>query len=90
MTIKQPVLRISDYEAPQCCTMRYAEALLCFSQNKELFSYDPLAPTVTESDGRQFLDDRLLVMTYGKVVPIFSGNRVARAELEALELKVLF
>ncbi len=90
VTIKQPVLRISDYEAPQCCTMRYAEALLCFSQNKELFSYDPLAPTVTESDGRQFLDDRLLVMTNGKVVPIFSGNRVARAELEALELKVLF
>ena len=54
VTPTQPILRISGYEASQCCTMRYAEALLCFHRNRELFGYDPFAPVVTEPDGRRY------------------------------------
>ncbi|MBQ5969642.1 MAG: hypothetical protein IJL52_05950 [Clostridia bacterium] len=90
VTPKQPVLKISGYEAPQCCSMRYAEALLCYSQNKELFLYEPFAPVVTESDGRRFSDDRLIVWSNGDIRPIFSCNTVARKDLDTLELQVLF
>lgn len=90
VTRTQPVLRISGYEAPQCCTMRYAEALLCFSKNKALFSYAPNAPVETQPDGRQFCDDRLIVLANGAMQPIFSCNTVAKEDLAALELKVLF
>ena len=90
VTEKQPVLQISGYEASQCCTMRYAEALLCWHKNKEMFTYDPFAPVVTEADGRRFSDDRLVVLTGGEVRPIFSCNTVPKDKLETLKLKVLF
>ena len=90
VTEKQPVLRISGYEASQCCTMRYTEALLCWHKNKEMFTYDPFAPVVTEADGRRFSDDRLVVLTGGEVRPIFSCNTVPKEKLETLKLKVLF
>ena len=90
VTAERPVLRISGYEAPQCCTMRYAEALLCRHENAALFSYDPSAPIVTEPDGRRFSDDRLIVCADGAVRPIFSCNTVPKDDLEKLELKILF
>lgn len=90
VTARQPVLRISGYEAPQCCTMRYAEALLCFWRNPALFSFEPFAPVVTEADGRRFSDDRLIVLCNGEQRPIFSCSTVSRDALEALELQVLF
>ena len=70
--------------------MRYAEALLCLSKNRETFTYDPSAPVVTEPDGRRFSDDRLIVQTGGETMPIFSCNTVPKDNLEALELRVLF
>ena len=70
--------------------MRYAEALLCWSENREMFTYEPLSPVVSESDGRRFSDDRLVVLTGGEVRPIFSCNTVPKETLETLELKVLF
>ena len=90
VTAMQPILRISGYEAPQCCTMRYAEGLYCFHRNKDLFTYDPLAPVVTESDGRRYVDDRLLVQYGGEVRPVFSCAAVPKDDLDALELTVLF
>ncbi|MBQ6117887.1 MAG: hypothetical protein IJK98_01520 [Clostridia bacterium] len=90
VTEKQPVLRISGYEASQCCTMRYTEALLCWHKNKEMFTYDPFASVVTEADGRRFSDDRLVVLTGGEVRPIFSCNTVPKEKLKTLKLKVLF
>ncbi len=90
VTKNQPVLRISGYEAPQCCSMRYAEALLCFSKNKEMFSYEPFAPVVIEPDGRRFSDDRLIVLSDAEQRPIFSCRTIPKEELNALELKVLF
>ncbi len=90
VTEKQPVLRISGYEASQCCSMRYAEALLCWSENREMFTYDPFSPVVLESDGRRFSDDRLVVLTGEETRPIFSCNTVPKESLETLELKVLF
>ena len=90
VTARQPVLRISGYEAPQCCTMRYAEALLCVSENRDLFAYDASAPAETGADGRRFSDDRLIVMSDGEVTPIFSCNEIGDEKLKKLELKVLF
>ena len=90
VTPTQPILRISGYEASQCCTMRYAEALLCFHRNRELFGYDPFAPVVTEPDGRRYADDRLIVLYEGEERPVFSCNTVPADKLEALRLTVLY
>ncbi len=90
VTAAQPVLRISGYEAPQCCTMRYAEALRCVHENEEWFCYDPFAPVVTEADGRMYSDDRLIVRAKGEVRPIFSCNIMPKDELADLALEVLF
>ena len=90
VTEKQPVLRISGYEASQCCTMRYAEALLCWHKNRETFTFDPCSPVASEADGRRFSDDRLMVQAGGEVLPIFSCNTVPKENLETLALKVLF
>ena len=90
VTQKQPVLQISGYEASWCCTMRYAEALLCWHKNRELFTYEPFAPVVSEADGRRYSDDRLIVQTGGEIRPIFSCNTVPKETLETLELNVLF
>ncbi len=89
VTPLQPVLRISGYEAPQCCTMRYAEALLCFNENRGLFRYDADAPVAAEPDGRRYADDRLIVSFRGEDRPIFSCNTVPKEELGTLELTIL-
>ncbi len=91
VTYARPVLRISGYEAPQCCTMRYAEGLLCYHLHKKLFEYDQSAPVVTEPDGRRYSDDRLIVRTQnGELRPIFSCNTVPRDKLADLRLEVLY
>ena len=90
VTAEQPILRISGYEAPQCCTMRYAEALLCWHQNRDLFTCDPFAPIVTEDDGRRFSDDRLIVEYGGEERPVFPCHEVPKEELGDLRLKVLY
>lgn len=59
VTAQQPYLRVSMYEAPFCCTMRFAEGLRYLSENQALFARQ--SDTVSEEDGRYFLDDRLLV-----------------------------
>lgn len=90
VTAAQPVLRISGYEAPQCCTMRYAEALLCWHQNRELFTYEPFAPAVTEDDGRRFSDDRLIVRCDDEERPVFPCHAVPKEALGELKLEVLY
>lgn len=51
----------SHYEAPFCCTMRYAEGLLTASQVKELLTFDETAPIVIDEKGRKFRDDAMIV-----------------------------
>lgn len=90
VTAIQPILRISGYEAHQCCTMRYAEALLCYHNNRGLFIYDADAPVITERDGRRFCDDRLIVLSDGAECPIFSCNTVPKDRIDRTAFKVLF
>ncbi|MBQ6268074.1 MAG: hypothetical protein IJK64_09945 [Clostridia bacterium] len=90
VTAAQPVLRINGYEASQCCSMRYAEGLRCFHENRALFAYDPAATIRTEPDGRRYADDRLIVRVNGELRPLFSCNTIPRAEAEALRLAVLY
>ena len=89
-TKDQPTLRISMYEAPFCCTMRYAEGLLEYYRNAELFAHDPNAVTVTDEYGRTFVDDVMLVSHNGKATPIFSCCTMSRTEAEELRLSVIF
>ena len=70
--------------------MRYAEALLCWHKYREMFTFEPFAPVVSEADGRRYSDDHLVVLTGGEVRPIFSCNTVPKETLETLEFKVLF
>ena len=88
VTAKQPILQISLYEAPFCCTMRYAEGLLEYTKNKELFAWDKEAEIETDVYGRKFVDDKLLVMQDDKIVPLFSGHTLE--EGSQISLKVIF
>lgn len=67
VTEEQPVLRVSMYEAPFCCTMRYAEGLLFYHENKSFFGRE--TDKIVKEGGRYFLDDRLLVKDVNKVFP---------------------
>lgn len=60
VTKNQPYLQVSMYEAPFCCTMRYAEGLYYLDRNRELFQEASGAPIVRQN-GCYFRDDRLLV-----------------------------
>ena len=85
----QPVLKVSMYEAAFCCTMRYAEGLLEYSQNKELFSWNSNAEITQDEMGRKFIDDKLLVSFNSKTVPIFSGYELDEDSLKKAELKII-
>lgn len=60
VTAQQPILQISMYEAPFCCTMRYAEGLKCAFENS--FITDETEENIEkDAFGRYFLGDKLLV-----------------------------
>ncbi|MBQ8320066.1 MAG: glycoside hydrolase family 127 protein [Clostridia bacterium] len=89
ITETQRTLKVSMYEAPFCCTMRYAEGLLEYKQNEALFSWDEKAEVVTDEKGRRFVDDKLLVEYQGKLVPIFSCNTfLSKEEVMAVQVTV--
>ncbi len=88
VTKDRRILKISMYEAPFCCTMRYAEGLLEYTRNESLFVWDHAAETVTDESGRQFTDDKLIVKYNGKSVPIFSCNGYPREQATAIELEI--
>ena len=88
VTKGQGVLKISMYEAPFCCTMRYAEGLLEYARNEELFSWDAGAKVVSDDLGRKFIDDRMLVKRGDKLVPLFSCNTVPKDDALSVELTV--
>ena len=84
----QPILKISMYEAAFCCTMRYAEGMLEYSRNTELFGWDSAAEVISDEIGRSFIDDVLLVEYNGEKLPIFSCNTIPEEEALAIELKI--
>ena len=86
--IGQPVLKISMYEAPFCCTMRYAEGLLEYANNSELFVWDGTKEMSVDELGRRFIDDKLIVSIRDKQMPIFSLNTVSMEEALAVEVKI--
>ena len=89
VTIDSPVLKISMYEAPFCCTMRYAEGLLEFHKNRHLFAWNKNATPTRDEIGRCFVDDMLLVRHNGELVPIFSCNTLKEEDALKTELGVL-
>ena len=76
VTERQPFLKISLYEAPFCCTMRYAEGLLCRRENADLFT-EPETGGVHREGNRFFAGDRLLCEDINGVFP---RARVYRAD----------
>lgn len=89
VTETQPVWKISMYEAPFCCTMRYAEGLLEYSRNSGLFGWNKNAEITADDFGRRFIDDRLLVEREGETVPAFPAYLYPKEQAQALRLKVL-
>lgn len=85
---ENPVLKISLYEAPFCCTMRYAEALLVYSKNKKLFRYNVFKKKTTDDKGRTFKDDKLVIKIDGRQKTIFSCNTIKKEDAEKLRLKI--
>ena len=90
VTESSPILKISMYEAPFCCTMRYAEGLLEYSKNKSLFEWNGKAVETVDCFGRRFIDDKLQVKVGQKVLPIFSCNGLAKEQSEKLALEIIF
>lgn len=90
VTEKQPILKISMYEAPFCCTMRYAEGLLEYSNNVKLFEWNANKEEEKDEYGRRFIDDKLLVKCDGAIMPIFSCNSIKKEKAELLSLEVIF
>ena len=88
VTKTQRRLKISMYEAPFCCTMRYAEGLLEYAQNQSFFAWDSSEKIITDDLGRRFIDDKLLVMHNGKEEPIFSCNAHSYEEANGIELTI--
>ena len=89
VTKSQPVWKVSLYEAPFCCTMRYAEGLLTYTENQELFAWDNTAAWVTDVQGRTFADDKLIVKINGKQTPAPAGYEFSQEALLELEMQVL-
>ena len=89
-TVENPVLKISMYEAPFCCTMRYAEGLLEYTRNKDLFEWNPQAEETTDEIGRHFVDDKLIVLVNGEKKPIFSCAEFSEEEAKKLELTIVY
>lgn len=89
VTTEQKTLKISMYEAPFCCTMRYAEGLLEYAQNQALFPWNEHSDVVCDELGRKFIDDKLIVSLNGKQIPLFSCNQTKKDEALALNLTVI-
>ena len=90
VTKDQPILKVSMYEAPFCCTMRYAEGLLEYFHHAILFTHDPSAAVVTDEYGRRFIDDVLLVSCNGKEMPLFSCNTLAKEDAENTRISIIY
>ena len=88
VTEEQRVLKIRMYEAAFCCTMRYAEGLLEYSRNAELFGWDGDAEPITDEYGRRFIDDKMVVRFGERDVPIFSCNTIDESEAKNIELVI--
>lgn len=88
VTKEQGILKVLMYEAPFCCTMRYAEGLYEYYRHESHFTFNPNAETVKDEYGRMFTDDVMLVKFKGETVPIFSCNGIPRNEAGKLELYI--
>ena len=60
VTLAQPNLAISMYEAPFCCTMRFAEGLQCAYENPFVYE-EQEEKIVKDTQGRYFAGDKILV-----------------------------
>ena len=88
VTVSQRSLKIAMYEASFCCTMRYAEGLLVYFHNSELFDWHDDMELVVDDLGRRFVDDKILVKSEEQWIPIFSCNTYAKDKALALKLEV--
>ena len=101
-TKARPLRRVSMYEAPFCCTVRYAEGLRYVGENKAMFARRD--GEISCEDGRFYRDDRLLVkdesgtfkesetvLVKGKaLIELPTLNRTPEAEAENAVLRVWF
>ncbi len=89
VTPDQPILRVSMYEAPFCCTMRYAEGLLEYTRNADMLVCDLTLEPEMDKLGRIFVDDAIMVKSGDNLVPIYSYGFLTEDDAKAAELKIL-
>ena len=89
VTPDQPILRVSMYEAPFCCTMRYAEGLLEYTRNADMLVCDLTLEPEMDKLGRIFVDDAIMVKSGDNLVPIYSHAFLTEDDAKAAELKIL-
>ena len=98
----RPMLKTGMYEAPFCCTMRYAEGLYWFDKNRDLLTWNDGEPV--KEDDRYFINDWLLVedtegvfsgnKTYttdsGELILLPGGQNIPEEKASDIRLKVIF
>ncbi len=91
VTGENPVLSVKSLQNSFCCNMRYAEGLLDFARNEELFEWNENAEEILDEYGRHFVDDRLIVLANTEKKPIFSCRDLPGYDgLKAIELHILY
>ena len=102
VTAERPFLRVVWNEAVQCCTMRYAEGLSYYMNNKKMLK--PENGGIVKEDGRYFINDWLLAEDVNHTFPknkaykidgrslimIPSLNTAAEKQAENACLKIVF
>ena len=84
----QSILQVLMYEAPFCCTMRYAEGLLAYTQNEQLFGWNDKAKVQVDAYGRKFVEDKLLVKCGDEETFLFAGYTVDEDTLKETHLQI--
>ena len=91
VTKESPVLFAKSLQNSFCCNMRYAEGLLDFARNEELFQWNENAEETVDEYGRHFADDRLLVLMNGEKMPILSCRELPDYEaLRDVRLQIIY
>lgn len=96
------LLKIGMYEAPFCCTMRYAEGLYWYHNNRQLLTWTDGEPV--REDNRYFVNDWLLVedttgffctqsiykTDSGELILLPGGQEIPEEQAAGIYLKVIF
>lgn len=90
----RPLLEISGWEAPQCCTMRLAEGLKFIKENRELLYAELAGEPKKDEKGRLLDGDILYAVTENsedsRPHPLLRYYKLTEAEIRATKQRIIF